>query len=60
MIPTTEKIWLTRVFPDGRLFYITSKASRDMYFLYKDVDGEVKKIAKAKSPVDLENKMEGA
>ena len=53
-IPSNEKIWLTRVFPNGEMYYITSKATRDCYYLYKDNDGTAKKIAKGKNPLELE------
>lgn len=37
-------------------FIITSKPSRDYYFLYEVVDGTFKKLGKAKTPTELEEK----
>lgn len=38
-------------------FFITSKeTSRDFYFLYEVSGGSVKKLGKARSPKDLEEK----
>ena len=38
------------------LFIVTSKPTRDFYFLYELVDGVFKKLGKAKSPLELEEK----
>lgn len=38
------------------LFIVTSKPTRDFYFLYEVVDGAFKKLGKAKSPLELEEK----
>lgn len=38
------------------LFIVTSKPTRDFYFLYELVDGAFKKLGKAKSPLELEEK----
>lgn len=38
------------------LFIITSKPTRDFYFLYEVVDDAFKKLGKAKSLVELEEK----
>lgn len=35
---------------------MTSKPIRDFYFLYEVVDGEFKKLGKAKNPTELEEK----
>lgn len=40
-------------------FYImTSKEARDYYFLYEVVDGKFKKLGRAKSPKELEERFE--
>lgn len=55
-IPNTEQIWVIRKTDKGEIFYITSKETRDFYFLYKDENGKAVKLGKAKSPLDLEEK----
>lgn len=41
------------------MFIITSKeSSRDYYFLYELVDGPFKKLGRARSPKELEEKFE--
>lgn len=40
------------------LFIMTSKESRDFYYLYELVDGSFKKLGRAKSPQELEKKFE--
>lgn len=39
-------------------FILTSKESREFYFLYELVDGEFKKLGKARTPKELEDKFE--
>ena len=39
-------------------FILTSKDSREFYFLYELVDGEFKKLGKARTPKELEDKFE--
>ena len=34
-IPNNEIIWLQRTSKDGTLYYITSKALRDTYYIYE-------------------------
>ena len=58
-IPKTERIWVKRITEKGETYYITSKDTRDYYFLYK-IDGEkAVKLGKAKSPLELEQKYIG-
>ena len=58
-IPKTERIWVKRIKEKGEPYYITSKDTRDYYFLYK-MDGEkAVKLGKAKSPLELEQKYIG-
>ena len=37
---------------------MTSKEARDYYFLYELVDGKLKKLGKARSPKELEEKFD--
>ena len=53
-IPNTETIWVTSVRSNGTKFYTTSKSARDMYYLYKEEDGVVTKISKAKNPLEFD------
>ena len=57
--PKGEYVWTSYYNPsDELLFIVTSKPTRDVYFLYEVVDGAFKKIGKAKSPLELEEKFE--
>lgn len=58
-IPKTERIWLKRITAKGDVYYITSKNTRDYYFLYKMENDKAVKLGKAKSPLELENKYIG-
>ena len=55
--PKGEQVW-TRYYNSSHelLFIITSKDIRDYYFLYEFVDGTFKKLGKAKSPLELEER----
>ena len=55
--PKGEKVW-RRYYNSNRelKFIITSKSTRDAYFLYELVDGEFKKLGKAKTPPELVEK----
>lgn len=57
--PRGERVW-TDYYNSSHelLFIITSKPARDFYFLYEAVDGTFKKLGKAKSPVELEEKFQ--
>lgn len=55
-IPKTERIWVKRTTREGEIYYITSKATRDFYFLYKVEGDKAVKLGKSKSPTDLEEK----
>lgn len=37
-------------------YIITAKAARDVYYLYSIVDSKPKKVGKASTPVDLEER----
>lgn len=56
-IPPSEKIWVICK-NNGKITHIiTSKLTREQYFLYTvNDDMTIKKIAKGKSPIDLEKK----
>lgn len=56
--PRGERIWVSLYNKDHELmFIITSKeSSRDTYFLYELVGGSFKKLGRARSPKDLEEK----
>lgn len=52
--PKCEIVWQTfRNISEEVKFIITSKAARDAYFLYELVNGEFKKLGKAKTPTKL-------
>lgn len=58
-IPKTERIWVKRITEKGETYYITSKDTRDYYFLYKMDGDKAIKLGKAKSPLELEQKYIG-
>lgn len=58
-IPKTERIWVKRITEKGETYYITSKDTRDYYFLYKMEKDKAVKLGKAKSPLELEQKYIG-
>ena len=57
--PKGERIWVGYYNAEHELcFILTSKESREFYFLYELVDGEFKKLGKARTPKELEDKFE--
>lgn len=56
--PKNEKLWVTYFDENNKpIFIITSKPSRDYYYLYEVLcDGEIKKLGKATTPPELESK----
>ena len=55
--PKGEIVWESYYNKSRELkFIITSKPIRDSYFLYELVDGEFKKLGKAKTPPELVEK----
>ena len=57
-IPKTEKIWVKQTTTNGDIYYITSKETdRSMYYLYKLEGDKAVKLAKAKSPLDFDEKL---
>ena len=55
-IPNNEIIWLQRTSKDGTLYYVTSKALRDTYYIYEIIDNKATKIGKGPNPSALELK----
>ena len=57
--PKGERVWVGYYSAEHELcFILTSKESREFYFLYELVDGEFKKLGKARTPKELEDKFE--
>ena len=57
--PKGERVWVGYYTEKHELMFImTSKEARDYYFLYELVDGKFKKLGKARSPKELEEKFE--
>lgn len=55
--PKGERVWTSYRSLSGELrFIVTSKPTRDAYFLYEFLEGAFKKLGKAKSPLELEEK----
>lgn len=55
--PKGEHVWTSYYNSSHELLFIlTSKTARDFYFLYETDDGTFKKLGKAKSPLELEEK----
>ena len=55
--PKGERVWVGYYNRQGELLFIlTSKETRDYYFLYAVEDGKFKKLGRAKSPPELEIK----
>lgn len=52
-IPPSETIWVTQKTESGNTYYITAKDRRDMYFIYKNVEGQAVKIGKGRNPAKL-------
>jgi hypothetical protein len=56
-IPSTEIEWTEYLDRDEiPIFLVTSKESRDFYFLYEILNGGFKRLGKAISPIALEEK----
>ena len=56
-IPKTEIVWETITNGEGKIFFITSKEKREEYFLCIEQNGKIQKIAKAKTPIKLYEKI---
>lgn len=55
-IPSTETIWVTTTNDLGDKYVITSKVTRDYYYIYKIDNDKAVKLGKADSPLELEQK----
>lgn len=57
-VPRNEMVWTQYYDKSGTLrFLLTAKdGSRDTYIMYESVDGELRKVGKGKSPLELEEK----
>ncbi|MBP5462706.1 MAG: hypothetical protein J6Y20_11385 [Lachnospiraceae bacterium] len=57
-VPALEQAWVTFVDTKGEpVCVITSKPARDYYYLYEvGSNGNLKKLGKSRSPVELEEK----
>ena len=52
--PAGERVWVSYFDKNKELMFIlTSKESRDFYFLYENKDGSFVKLGRGKSPPDL-------
>jgi len=57
LIPKNEQLWTTYRDEAGNVrFFVTSTALRDSYIMYQTEEGECKKLGRASSPTELENK----
>ena len=56
-IPKNEMIWETIMNNKEKIFFVTSKERREEYFLYTEQNGKIQKIAKAKTPIRLYEKI---
>lgn len=58
--PKGEKVWVSYYDTTHKLRFImtTKDKFREFYFLYELVDGEFKKLGRARYPNDLEKKFE--
>lgn len=56
--PKGERVWMSYWSRENELlFLLTSKENnRDWYYLYENVDGTLKKLGKARTPPELEEK----
>lgn len=56
-IPSSETVWVTTVSGSGATYYVTSKTTRDKYYLYVKENDKAVRIASSKNPLDFEEKM---
>ena len=55
--PKGEHVWVAYYNTAHELvFILTSKETRDYYFLYELVDGKFQRLGRAKSPIELEER----
>jgi hypothetical protein len=53
-IPSTETIWVTITDDLGDEYVITSKTTRDMYYIYRLEKDKAVKLGKNENPLELE------
>lgn len=53
-IPSAEIVWLTITDDLGDEYVITSKATRDMYYIYRLEKDKAVKLGKNENPLELE------
>jgi hypothetical protein len=53
-IPSNETIWVTITDDLGDEYIITSKSTRDMYYIYRLERDNVVKLGKNENPLELE------
>lgn len=57
LIPKNEQLWTTYRDESGNVrFFVTSTALRDSYIMYQTEEGMPKKLGRASTPTELENK----
>lgn len=54
-IPSTEIVWTT-IYVGNDVYFITSKRSRDCYYMYKLVNDKAQKLGKDEDPKELTEK----
>lgn len=54
-VPSNETIWVTITDDLGDEYIITSKATRDMYYIYRLEKDKAVKLGKNENPLELEN-----
>ena len=52
-IPSNETLWETITTEKGNIYFVVSNRDRSTYFLYKQIDSGVEKVAKAPVPPEL-------
>lgn len=55
-IPHGEILWESYYYNGTLRYIVTSKQARDYYFLYAIEDGTLRKVGRAKTPVELREK----
>lgn len=53
-IPSTEIVWVTITDDLGDEYVITSKVTRDMYYIYRLETDKAVKLGKNENPLELE------
>ena len=52
-IPSNETLWETITTAKEDIYFVTSNRDRSTYFLYRQIDSGVEKVAKAPVPPEL-------